>query len=131
MGENGGFNFNRLRSGMTKYVNNNEETRAFKKKYNTGVAVGVGAIILTTLAFVYMMFVLTSDFTLTHALLAAAAIVLMIAALIIVPIRLRRLQAEYFSSAGDSANEFVSGFVRKLQEDQQEKAESSQRDGLV
>jgi hypothetical protein len=108
-----------LSADLAGYVKKDGEARKYKKKYNAGVAIGLGAIFLSTAVFIYLMFVLTSSFSVTRLALCGVAVALMAAVLIIVPIRLKRLQALYFGGAQDAAREYVDGIVKTIRDEQE------------
>jgi hypothetical protein len=119
MGKNGGIpDLRRLSTEVIKHIEQDDEARKLKKKYNAGVAKGLCAIFLSLGAFIFMMFYMLSHLALLYIALFVASTGLMVAALIIVPIRLKRLQSLYLGGAGDAAGEYIAGGVGMSREEQ-------------
>jgi Flp pilus assembly protein TadB len=110
----------RLSAEASDYMQKDGEARKLKRKYNIGVAMGLGAIFLSVIAFLFMTFFVMTHMTLLYIAIFILSILLMIAVLIVAPIRLKRLQAEYFAGAGDAASEYIAGVVSKIKEEQQQ-----------
>lgn len=71
-------------------------------------------IFLATGAFVYLMCAMPSTPTVMYFVGCAAAVIMMITAIIVVSIRVRRLQEGYFAGAGNAAEEYAAELVRKM-----------------
>lgn len=96
-----------------------DTARSLKRLYNRGMAIGIGAIILSAILFCGAMYLIVSEQSLLNFIMVGVSVCLMVACFIVVTIRLRKLQSGWFGAAADSAQDYVSGLAKKIREDQQ------------
>jgi hypothetical protein len=99
---------------LMKQIDSNEEASRQKKKYKRGVTLGLIVIFLATAAFVVLMVMMPDEFSPVYLAGCGFAVLVMTGSIVAVSIWLRRLQAEYFGSAGEAAEEYAEEFVRSM-----------------
>jgi hypothetical protein len=118
MGNNGRISgSSEIERKLMEQVKLDDTARRMKSQYNRGMALGLCAIILSTLLFAASMFLLTSQANTTNVIVAVIAAALMIVCLIVVPIRLKKLQSGWFGASSDTARDYA----QKIIEDQYKK----------
>lgn len=111
MGEKGTTDLERE---FMKHIEEDVGAKSGKNKYKTGRAICLAAIFLTTAAFVAVMFAMPREPSAVYWAGCALAAAFMIAALIIGPIYLKRLQSGYFGSARGAAEEYAQEIAHRM-----------------
>lgn len=110
-----------LEREIRQHMQTDDTARLLRSQYTRGIVLGIGVIILSVVLFCGAMFLITSNPNLMNFIMVGIAIILMVACIIVVPIRLRRLQSGWFGAVSDSAEAVVSEMVKKIQDDQKSK----------
>jgi hypothetical protein len=108
-----------IEQGLRDRLSSNAQAKNQKKRYNRGVAVGLVIIFIPVIAFTLLMVTIPEEPSLLYLAGCGLAVILMAAAIIAVPIRLRKIQAEYFAGTGEEAEEYVSELIEKFKDGQE------------
>jgi protein-S-isoprenylcysteine O-methyltransferase Ste14 len=98
----------------TDHIDWDAAAKRLRKKYKIGIAAGIALIFLAAAAFIYVLATMPPHPSAVNWIECAGAAVLMTAAMIVVTIRLRKLQMSYFSGAAGAAEEYAAGLSRRI-----------------
>ena len=99
---------------LMEHIENDNAAKTQKHAYKTGVRIGLAIIFLAAAVFVYFMFAMPPEPSLIYFAGCGVAAVTMIASIAVVTARLKRLQAGYFGSVGEAAEDYADELARRM-----------------
>jgi hypothetical protein len=99
---------------LMERIENDNAAKTQKNAYKTGVRIGLAVIFLTTAIFIGFMIAMPPEPSPVYLAGCGLAVIMMIASIVVVSVRLKKLQAGYFGSAGASAQDYADELVRRM-----------------
>lgn len=109
--------FKNIEKELMDHIGKDPVTGDQRKKYRTGIAICITAMLLIAVAFVYILIVMPPEPGTSYWLELGAVTVFLIASIIASNIIIGRLQSRYFADMSGSGEEYVNDLVIKLKDD--------------